>query len=119
MPALESRRVRTHPLTVAGVSADASPARISRTLNTRLSIRLRVTQRGRIVQRLQRRGQRAQAHAESNREIFKIDSNKRSVAVDVVRHPALKQSNGSLFAKRRSEDHGIREGDTSRIRTSR
>src|SRR5262249_20870239 len=50
---------------------------------------------------------------------FEIDSNKRSVAIDVVRHPALEQSNGSLFARRRSKEYGIREGDTSRARTSR
>jgi hypothetical protein len=38
MPALESRRVRTQPLTVTGASAGASPARIWRTLNARFSI---------------------------------------------------------------------------------
>jgi hypothetical protein len=38
MPAFESRRVRTQPLTVTGASFGASPARISRTLNARLSI---------------------------------------------------------------------------------
>src|SRR6187551_59330 len=38
IPALESRRVRTQPLTVTGASAGARPARISRTLNSLLSI---------------------------------------------------------------------------------
>jgi len=38
MPAFESRRVRTQPLTVTGASFGASPARISRTLNALLSI---------------------------------------------------------------------------------
>src|SRR5262249_36530951 len=38
MPALESRRVRTQPLTVTGASWGAWPARISRTLNSRFSI---------------------------------------------------------------------------------
>src|SRR5262249_32833294 len=66
-----------------------------------------------------KRAARASPTPSQTGRIFEIDSNKRSVGVDVVRHPALKQSNGSLFAKRRSEDHGIREGDTSRIRTSR
>src|SRR5262245_31995132 len=36
MPAFESRRVRTQPLTVTGVSFGASPERISRTLNSGL-----------------------------------------------------------------------------------
>src|SRR6266436_1924891 len=34
MPALESRRVRTQPLTVTGTSGGARPARISRVLNS-------------------------------------------------------------------------------------
>ena len=38
MPALESRRVRTQPLTVTGVSCGAWPERISCALNSRLSI---------------------------------------------------------------------------------
>src|SRR5262249_53001439 len=38
MPALESRRVRTQPLTVTGASFGASPARMLRTLNRLLSI---------------------------------------------------------------------------------
>jgi hypothetical protein len=38
MPAFESRRVRTQPLTVTPSSFGASPARISRTLNALLSI---------------------------------------------------------------------------------
>src|SRR5262249_60963728 len=38
MPAFESRRVRTQPLTVTGASFGASPTRISRTLNARLSV---------------------------------------------------------------------------------
>src|SRR5215469_8765233 len=38
MPALESRRVRTHPLTVTGVPSGASPANTRRTLNPRMSI---------------------------------------------------------------------------------
>jgi hypothetical protein len=33
MPALESRRVRTQPLTVIGVSFGAAPARMARTSN--------------------------------------------------------------------------------------
>ena len=38
MPAFESRRVRTQPLTVTGASCGAWPARIPRTLKSRLSI---------------------------------------------------------------------------------
>ena len=38
MPALESRRVRTQPLTVTTRSFGASPARTARTLNWLLSI---------------------------------------------------------------------------------
>src|SRR5262245_57656237 len=38
MPAFESRRVRTQPLTVTGPSCGAWPARIARTLNSLLSI---------------------------------------------------------------------------------
>jgi hypothetical protein len=38
MPALESRRVRTQPLTVTGASCGARPARTSRALNSFLSV---------------------------------------------------------------------------------
>src|SRR5438128_946683 len=38
MPALESRRVRTQPLTVTGASCGAWPARISRPLNSFLAM---------------------------------------------------------------------------------
>src|SRR5262245_34394956 len=38
MPAFESRRVRTQPLTVTGTSCGAWPARISRPLNSLLSM---------------------------------------------------------------------------------
>jgi hypothetical protein len=38
MPAFESRRVRTQPLTVTGASCGALPAKILRTLNTLSSI---------------------------------------------------------------------------------
>ena len=38
MPAFESRRVRTHPLTATGMSCGAAPARIARTLSAVLSI---------------------------------------------------------------------------------
>jgi hypothetical protein len=38
MPAFESRRVRTQPLTVIGVSFGASPAKTLRTLNLVLSM---------------------------------------------------------------------------------
>ena len=38
---------------------------------------------------------------------FEIDSNKRSGAVDVMRHPAIKRS--ADLAKRRSRTHGIHE----------
>src|SRR5262245_41392407 len=38
MPAFESRRVRTQPLTVTSASFAASPARIARTLNSLLSM---------------------------------------------------------------------------------
>src|SRR5882724_6284538 len=38
MPALESRRVRTQPLTVTGASFGASPAKIPRTFNSLLTM---------------------------------------------------------------------------------
>ena len=38
MPAFESRRVRTQPLTVIAASFGASPAKILRTLNVLLSM---------------------------------------------------------------------------------
>ena len=67
---------------------------------------------------------------------FEIDSNKRSGAADVMRHPAIKRSAfavvacerfglcrtitgcGSLLAKRRSRTHGIHEPHPS-IATNR
>ena len=42
MPAFESRRVRTQPLTVTGASGGAPPARMSRTLKAALVHRPRV-----------------------------------------------------------------------------
>ena len=50
MPALESRRVRTQPLTVTGVSFGASPARMARTLSSVLSIARELIRRSGLVQ---------------------------------------------------------------------
>src|ERR1700674_4835153 len=54
MPAFESRRVRTQPLTVTAASSGASPARIARTLNAVLSIDRALLRQGDLVQRFQR-----------------------------------------------------------------
>src|SRR5262245_47229011 len=57
MPAFESRRVRTQPLTVTGVSLGALPARISRTLNEGFAMRRKFTKAADPVQ-CQRASQR-------------------------------------------------------------
>src|SRR5262245_28425976 len=44
MPAFESRRVRTQPLTVTGASCGACPARMSRTLKSLLLIARAISQ---------------------------------------------------------------------------
>src|SRR5215467_3247605 len=54
MPALESRRVRTQPLTVTGTSAGARPARISRVLNSRVCIDRELQRQSDFVQLLSR-----------------------------------------------------------------
>src|SRR5215467_743088 len=50
MPAFESRRVRTQPRTVTGVSFGASPDRMARTLNSVLSIARELIRRSGVVQ---------------------------------------------------------------------
>src|SRR5437764_15130747 len=50
MPALESRRVRTQPLTVTLSSCGAWPARMARTLSSVLSIERELRRRHNLVQ---------------------------------------------------------------------
>src|SRR3989442_13073326 len=121
MPAFESRRVRIQPLTVTGTSFGAFPARISRTLSARLSIDRELPREGELSSDCsewrcpQGGGGRNPASGSDSDKWFEIDSNKRSVAADVMRHRAVNGSHGSAFAKHSSKDRDSRGDGTTGV----